>query len=273
MDPLVRSAARILAAANYAVALTGAGISTPSGIPDFRSPNYGLWQQVDPMEVASRWGFERHPEKFYAWVRPLALAMAAARPNGAHHALAALEAAGLIKAVITQNVDGLHQEAGSRNVLEVHGHLREAFCLACEATYPGADLLQRFQATGQVPRCSCGGVLKPSVVLFGDPLPARVLRAAQAAVARCDVMLVAGSSLEVVPAGDWPGEVVAQGGDLIIVNRTPTPYDGVATVVIHKDVSEALPAIAHMAGVRVFGLRERIRQRIGHMLDRMLPRI
>ncbi len=272
MSSLIQHAARLLQEAEYAVALTGAGISTPSGIPDFRSPGSGLWAQVDPMEVASRWGFLRHPEKFYAWVRPLADTMAAAKPNSAHHALAALEAAGMIRTVITQNVDGLHQAAGSRNVLEVHGHFREATCLHCAAVHPGEGLLQRFQETGQAPRCACGGVLKPNVVLFGDPLPPDVLREAQRAVRRCDVMLVAGSSLEVVPAGDWPGEVVARGGKLIIVNMTPTPFDPRADVVIHGDVSQVLPEIAHAAGVKVLGWRERVRQRVQQAVERRVPR-
>lgn len=273
MPSLTQYAARLLLEAEYAVALTGAGISTPSGIPDFRSPGSGLWAQVDPMEVASRWGFLRHPEKFYAWVRPLAATMAAAKPNRAHLALAALEAAGVIQTVITQNVDGLHQAAGSRNVLEVHGHFREAVCLRCETEYPGEGLLKQFQETGQAPRCACGGVLKPKVVLFGDPLPPDVLQEAQRAVRRCDAMLVAGSSLEVVPAGDWPGEVVARGGKLIIVNMTPTPLDPRADVVIHGDVSQVLPEIAHAARVKVMGLRERIRQRLQRTVDRRLPRI
>ncbi len=273
MDQLTHKATQILQSANYVVALTGAGISTPSGIPDFRSPGYGLWQQVDPMEVASIWGFASHPEKFYEWVRPLASKMAEAQPNSAHRALAALETAGLIQAVITQNVDGLHQRAGSRTVLEVHGHLREATCLVCETTQPGDDLLEQFRDSGQVPRCACGGVLKPGVVLFGEPLPANTVRAAEQAIARCDLMLVAGSSLEVMPVGDWPAEVTARGGKLIIVNQTPTPLDHQATVVIHSDVSEVLPAIAHMAGVRVWTLRQRMRRLVNRTVDRLGPRI
>jgi NAD-dependent deacetylase len=273
VDQLARKAAQILRTSNYTVALTGAGISTPSGIPDFRSPGYGLWQQVDPMEVASRWGFERHPEKFYAWVRPLASALAAARPNSAHRALAALEAAGLIQAIITQNVDGLHQRAGSRNVIEVHGHLREATCLVCDTRQPDANLLEQFRAGGQVPRCACGGVLKPSVVLFGEPLPADAVRAAEEAIARCDAMLVAGSSLEVIPVGDWPAEVAIQGGNLIIVNQTPTPLDHGAAVVIHGDVSEVLPAIARLAGIRVWTVRQRIRRLVNRAVDRLVPQV
>lgn len=273
MDRLVRRAARMLRSAEHGVVLTGAGISTPSGIPDFRSPAYGLWQRVDPFEVASRWGFQRDPEKFYAWVRPLAAAIADAQPNAAHQALAALEAAGCVQRVITQNVDGLHQAAGSQEVLEVHGHLREAKCAVCEARYLGGDLLRRFRDTGQVPRCACGGALRPTVVLVGEPLPPETLRQAENDVAECDVMLVAGSSLEVVPAGDWPAEVVAGGRALIIVNRTATLLDDVATVVIHGDVSDVLPAIARAAGVQVQTQRDRIRRSVHDVIDALVPKL
>lgn len=273
MERLASRAAQLLSTARHAVALTGAGISTPSGIPDFRSPSAGLWAHADPFEVASRWAFERHPERFYAWVQPLAVAIATAHPNEAHRALAALERAGLIHAVITQNIDGLHQRAGSHNVLEVHGHLREATCLACLATWPGEELLERFVSTGSAPRCPCGGVLKPNVVLFGDPLPTEVLQAAQRAVAECDVMLVAGSSLTVTPVGDWPAEVLTHGAELIIVNRTPTPLDDEATVVMHADVSQALPAIARLAGVKTSIFRQKMWQQIDRVLDRLVPRV
>lgn len=255
------------------MALTGAGISTPSGIPDFRSARSGLWQQADPFEVASLWGFRRDPEKFYAWVRPLASALAAAEPNQAHHALAAMETAGFIHTVITQNVDGLHQGAGSSHVLEVHGHLRSATCVSCEETYPSDNLLERFRDTGEVPYCSCGSALKPDVVLFGEPLPPDILNASEKAVATCDAMLVAGSSLAVMPVGAWPGGVVAEGGNLIIVNRTPTPLDDEATVVIHGDVSEVLPAIAREAGVNVGSLRRRIRRLVSRAIDDLVPKI
>lgn len=241
----IAHAASLLCQARHAVALTGAGVSTPSGIPDFRSPHSGLWEQANPLEVASLTAFRRRPEAFYTWVRPLVEALLAARPNPAHMALAALEAGGWLKAVITQNIDDLHRQAGSREVLELHGHLREATCLGCHRVIATDRLLGDFMASGEVPRCAeCGGVIKPNVVLFGEQLPVAVLDAAMEHARRADVMLVAGSSLEVAPASQLPLVVYKHGGRLILVNLTPTPVDDLADVVIHGDVAEVLPCIA-----------------------------
>jgi NAD-dependent deacetylase len=246
---LIRKAADFLRHARAAVALTGAGISTPSGIPDFRSPGAGAWEKVDPMEVASLTAFRYHPEVFYNWVRPLAAAIHHARPNPAHRALADLEAAGRIKVVITQNIDELHTRAGSRRVLEIHGSLREATCGQCHRVWPGAPMLEKFIADGAVPRCpDCGGVLKPNVILMGEQLPAALLREAQAAARRCDVMLVAGSSLEVMPSAGLPLEAITRGARLVLVNREPTYLDDRADVLIHADVAQALPQMAAAAG-------------------------
>lgn len=243
-DEITRTAS-LLQAARHAIALTGAGVSTPSGIPDFRSPQSGLWKQANPLEVASLSAFRRRPEVFYTWVRPLVEALLAARPNPAHRTLAALEAGGWLKAVITQNIDGLHQQAGSREVLELHGHLREATCLHCHRGFAADSLLGNFLASGEVPRCAeCGGVIKPNVVLFGEQLPVAVLDAALEHARRADLMLIAGSSLEVAPASHLPLVTYKHGGRLIVVNLTPTPVDDLADVVIHGDVAEALPCIA-----------------------------
>lgn len=243
-DEIARAAA-LLRAARHAVALTGAGVSTPSGIPDFRSPQSGLWEQANPLEVASLPAFRRRPEVFYAWVRPLVEALLAATPNPAHTALAALEASGYLKAIVTQNIDGLHQRAGSREVLELHGHLREATCLRCHRVVATDDLLDDFLASGEVPRCAeCGGVIKPNVVLFGEQLPVAVLDAAMEHARRADLMLVAGSSLEVAPASHLPLVTYKHRGHLIVINLTPTPVDDLADVIIHGDVAEVLPCIA-----------------------------
>ncbi len=243
-DEIVQAAA-LLQAARHAVALTGAGVSTPSGIPDFRSPHSGLWEQANPLEVASLSAFRRRPEAFYSWVRPLAEALLAARPNPAHTALAVLEAGGWLKAVITQNIDDLHRHAGSRAVLELHGHLREATCLRCHRVLATDSLLGDFLASGEVPRCAeCGGVIKPNVVLFGEQLPVAVFEAAMEHARQADLMLVAGSSLEVAPASHLPLVAYRHGGRLIVINLTPTPIDDLADVVIHGDVAEVLPRIA-----------------------------
>ena len=241
----IARAAVLLREARYAIALTGAGSSTPSGIPDFRSPGSGLWEDVDPMEVASIHTFRQHPEAFYDWMRPLVTTLLAAQPNPAHLALAELEEGGWLEAVITQNIDDLHQRAGSREVLELHGHLREATCIRCYQVLPTGELLDDFLASGKVPRCpACGGVMKPNVVLFGEQLPVVAVNAAMAHVRQADLMLIAGSSLEVVPASWLPLRVHERGGRLIVVNLTPTYVDDVAEVVIHADLAQVLPHIA-----------------------------
>ncbi len=253
-DPLER-AARILAESLHAVALTGAGISVPSGIPDFRSPESGLWSRVDPMEVAAIWAFRRDPTPFFRWFRPLLRTLLAAEPNPAHRALARLEAMGVLQGVITQNIDGLHQAAGSRTVWEVHGHLRTATCLACGARVDAAPLLQEALEAPEdwVPRCTCGGVLKPDVVLFGEDLPFPTFAEARRAARYADVLLVAGSSLTVAPAGDLPYLTLQGMGQVIVVNLEPTWVDPQAAAVIRGDVAQVLPELAE----RVARLRKR----------------
>jgi NAD-dependent deacetylase len=244
-DGYIQKAARLIARSGHAVALTGAGVSTPSGIPDFRSADSGLWSQANPFLVASIIGFRLRPSAFYNWIRPLAELLLAARPNPAHYALAELERLGLLRTVITQNIDGLHQSAGSRSVLELHGHLREATCGRCHQVVPTAGLIEQFVADGQVPRCQCGGVLKPNVILFGEQLPVEVLNAARREARTCDLMLVAGTSLKVTPASDLPLLALSPSNraGLIIVNYQPTPLDDRADVFIRADVAEALPRI------------------------------
>lgn len=241
----IQTAADILRRAHYGVALTGAGISTRSGIPDFRSPNSGLWEHANPAEVASLYGFRLHPEQFYNWIRPLAHTILDAVPNAAHIALANMETQGKLQCVITQNIDMLHLRAGSRTVYELHGHLREATCIHCFTVYPAEPLLLDFLKTNILPRCpTCGEVLKPNVILLGEQLPARALTAARREARRCDAMLIVGSSLEVYPAADLPVIARQAGAALIVVNLAETPLDQVAQVVIHDDVVNVLPQIA-----------------------------
>ncbi|MBI5305379.1 MAG: NAD-dependent deacylase [Chloroflexi bacterium] len=243
-DQKILQAARLLIHAKRVVALTGAGISTPSGVPDFRSPGSGLWKRADPMEVASFWGFNAHPDSFYEWFKPLVELIVRAQPNSAHHALAELEAMGKLRAVITQNIDDLHQRAGSKRVLQVHGHLRQATCIRCMYQTDARPLIEEFLARGRAPQCEqCGGPMKPDVVLFGEMLPVRVMFEAEQESRQCDVMIVAGSSLEVAPAGDLPLFAKKQGAQLIVVNRTPTIADAHAQVVLREDVAVALPKI------------------------------
>jgi NAD-dependent protein deacetylase/lipoamidase len=241
----IAHAAHLLRRSRYAVALTGAGVSTPSGIPDFRSARSGLWEKDDPLEVASLTAFRYHPERFYAWLRPLARTIYEAQPNPAHWALAALEGANCLKMLITQNIDLLHSRAGSTNVVEIHGSLREAVCGRCHRHWPGAPILERFIVNGAVPHCpDCGGVLKPDAVLMGEMLPERVISAAFAAAHACDVMLVAGTSLEVMPAARLPYEAATAGANLIIINRETTYLDERAEVLLPGDVADILPRLS-----------------------------
>ena len=250
MQDLIHRAADLLHAATCAVALTGAGLSTSSGIPDFRSAGSGLWQQSDPMEVATIYAFREDPARFFRWIRPLATTIRHARPNAAHIALARLEQAGIIQRVITQNIDGLHQAAGSIQVAEVHGHVREATCMNCYHVEPAEQCMARFLADGSIPYCpSCNGVLKPNVTLFGEALPVQAVLAATQAVRKCDVMLIAGSSLEVAPASDLPEMALAHGARLIIVNLSDTYLDRRSDVVIRGDVADILPRIAGRLGI------------------------
>lgn len=246
----IRQAASLLKHAKRTVALTGAGVSTPSGIPDFRSPESGVWQNTDPM-VASIYTLNQSPQVFYDWIRPLAHTIQKATPNPAHTALADMEAAGHLHAIITQNIDLLHSKAGSREVYEVHGHTREATCLQCGEREDAEPHIERLVASGQVPACSvCGGTLKPDMVLFGEQLPEQPLMAAHQAARTCDAMLVAGSSLTVTPVSDLPGLALASGARLVIVNFEPTHMNRRADVVIQEDVATVLPRIAFEMGIQ-----------------------
>ena len=242
---LIAQAQEIIKEAQYLVALTGAGISTPSGIPDFRSPDSGVWDNVDPMQVASIYAFNHDPHPFFNWIRPLTKLTLHAQPNAAHLALAQMEATGPLKSVITQNIDVLHSKAGSKTVYEVHGHLRDATCVECHQIVDLAPFLPKFTELGTVPLCpTCGQILKPNVILFGEMLPTAILKKAQQDTLQCDVMLVAGSSLEVSPAGDLPLLAKQTGAKLIFVNFSETHLDDKADVVIHEDVVDVLPQLA-----------------------------
>jgi NAD-dependent deacetylase len=247
LDIAIQKAADLLQKAQHAVAFTGAGISTPSGIPDFRSKNTGLWQRFDPMEVASLDVFQARPARFYDWLRPLLRQTWQAQPNPAHLALAELEKAGCIKAVVTQNIDDLHQRAGSNEVLEVHGSLRTLTCRYCSQTYPSTQFREKLTLADDMPTCpTCAHILKPDIVLFGEILPSRVWRAAEEHCQQADIILVVGSSLEVWPAASLPEMGVENGASLIINNLTPTHLDPFAAACIPLNVAEALPQIASL---------------------------
>jgi len=247
MDPL-QAAASLLARSRESVALTGAGVSTESGLPDFRSPG-GLWAGVDPLAVASLTAFRERPAAFYDFYRTRLAHLAGARPNPAHYALVDLERFGLV-AVVTQNVDGLHQAAGSRRVIELHGNLREAACIDCRRTAPIGVIAEALDRHA-FPVCAhCGGRLKPNVVLFEEVLPATAYREAEEAVRRADAVLAAGSSLQVTPAAWLPEVARAHGAGVIIVNDAPTGLDALADVVLRGRVGRLLPALVQAVAAR-----------------------
>jgi NAD-dependent deacetylase len=228
--------AELIGANQPCVALTGAGVSTESGIPDFRSAG-GIWASYDPYEVGSIDAFRRDPARVWEFYALRLGVLAAAKPNAAHHALARLEAAGLLDAVITQNVDRLHAAAGSRDVIEVHGSIERAECLACGAE-AARDELRRLLP---LPLCArCGAVLKPGVVMFGEVLPEAALDRAVELARSAALLLVVGSSLEVWPVAGLPEETLAHGGKLAIVNRDATRYDTRAALVVHASAGEVL---------------------------------
>jgi NAD-dependent deacetylase len=241
---MIKEAANYLKRSNYPVVLTGAGISTPSGIPDFRSTDKGLWQKFNPMEVASLTAFRTNPEKFYNWFRPMAKLIADASPNPAHEALAQLEQAGYIKEIITQNIDGLHQRAGSIIVHEVHGTLNTLTCGKCYTKYQAEEFMQSYIEEGQIPKCKqCGHFLKPDSILFEEQLPIHTWMSVEEAIDKCDLLLVAGSSLEVVPVARLPYTAISHGANLIIINESETYIDSRADIVFNQDVADILPLI------------------------------
>jgi NAD-dependent protein deacetylase/lipoamidase len=224
------------------VVLSGAGVSTESGIPDFRSAS-GIWAQYDPMEYATIDAFRRSPEKVWNFYSERLGVLTEAEPNPAHVALAELERRGLVEAVITQNVDRLHEQAGSVNVLEVHGSLRTSSCLDCGHR----ESFDRVLELLPVPQCErCGSVLKPDVVMFGELLPEAELDRAFEAARRAALFLVVGSSLEVYPVAGLPGEALAAGAALAIVNKSATPYDSRADLKIDAPAGSTLSAVTQL---------------------------
>lgn len=235
MEIQVEHLAQMLRAARYAVALTGAGVSTESGIPDFRSAGAGLWEQYNPMAVASIEGFRSNPARFYEFWRWRFAKLATALPNSTHQLLAELEERRMLRAVITQNIDDLHYKAGSQRVLEVHGNFTRGLCVSCRKNYAIQEIFVKVERQ-RIPFCDdCGGLLKPDVVLFGEILPPTFGEAIDE-IARCDLLWVLGTSLEVYPIADLVPQTKQLGARVIIVNREKTPFDWLADLVMHSEL-------------------------------------
>lgn len=237
-------AADLIRQSKHVVILTGAGMSTSSGIPDFRSTGTGLWSRDEPLQVASLSTFRTKPEDFFNWFRPLAAQIFNAQPNPAHFALADLEKHGHVSSIITQNIDMLHQKAGSKTVIEMHGTMQTLTCSQCYHQVNAEPYLAPFVENGKIPHCpNCSQILKPDVILFGEQLPQTAWFKSQKEARQCDLMLVAGSSLEVLPVAGLPMQALDRGAHLIIINNTPTYLNVRADVAIFEDVSAVLPAI------------------------------
>lgn len=240
-------AAEIVRSARRIAALTGAGVSTESGIPDFRGPQ-GTWRRYDPDDFTFQ-RFVALPEvrrRYWEWVREVGPLFERAEPNAAHRALAELHRQGRLLGIVTQNVDGLHQRGGvpADRVVEIHGNGAIWRCLDCDARYARAELLRRVAAGDDVPACDrCGGVLKSGSVMFGEAIPLDALRRARELAETCDCLIAVGSSLVVQPAAALPLHARRAGAGLIIVNREPTPLDGLADAVLRGSAGELLPAL------------------------------
>ena len=235
--------ATLLRDADSAVALTGAGISVPSGIPDFRTPGEGLWEKVDPFEVATIQAFRSDPKRFWDFYRPRFATLGNKEPNPAHDALVELERRDLLSGVITQNIDQLHKKAGTERLIEVHGSIATSSCLSCGASWALDDVEPLFNDDGVATCTECIGPVKPDVVLFGEMLPEQAMAEAQTLAMEADLMLCIGSSLEVHPVAGLPELTLARRGKLAIVSKGPTPYDDVAAVRMDGDVVDDLGAV------------------------------
>lgn len=245
----IREFAQALKTAKHAVALTGAGASTESGLPDFRSKT-GLWRGIDPVSLISMTALRRRPVDFYQFYRMRFAHLWGAQPNPVHKVLAALQREGLLKRLITQNVDGLHQAAGSPEVIELHGSLRECQCLTCGRRFPSKLIDVPVETEADIPRCpECGGILKPGVVLFEEALPPDAIEEAFEAAMQADLFFVVGSSLEVGPANQLPLVAVQHGAPLAIFNLTPTFLDHRARWIFREKAGQALTALAEELGI------------------------
>jgi NAD-dependent deacetylase len=239
----IKRTAFLIQTSNQIIAFTGAGISTPSGIPDFRSPGKGMWETTDPMEVASIHTFHHKPQAFFGWLIPLIKVSMNAKPNLAHLALAKMEQIGKLAGIITQNIDSLHYAAGSKNVVEVHGSIREYGCMNCSIRISLEEISESL-IEEKLPICPhCGRYLKPNITLFGEFLPANAMLKAEELCNHADLIIVIGSSLVVQPAANLPSLTLHKRGKLVINNLSPTPLDHLAEILLPNDVCETWTAL------------------------------
>ncbi|PLV59214.1 NAD-dependent protein deacylase [Thermotoga sp. KOL6] len=239
---------KLLNESSLTVVLTGAGISTPSGIPDFRGPN-GIYKKY-PQNIFDIDFFYTHPQDFYRFAKEAIFPMLNTKPNLAHLLLAKLEEKGLIEAVITQNIDRLHQKAGNKKVIELHGNVEDYYCVKCGKEYT-VEIVKRKLEVAEVPECDeCLGLIRPNIVFFGEPLPQNALQEATKLSSEANLMIVIGSSLVVYPAAELPLLTVRSGGKLVIVNMGSTTLDDLATLKYNMDVVEFAKRVMEEGGLR-----------------------
>ncbi len=237
MDDKIEEFLRLVSVSKKTLALTGAGISTDSGIPDYRSPETGLWTKID-QSVVSLEGFRKNPENYYSYALDVYPVRKAAKPNAAHETLSRLERDGFLTGVITQNVDGLHQQAGSKIVYELHGSTKRVVCLSCGQPLSMEDAMEKVVSGENPPLCSCGGILKPDAVFFGEALPEKTWEEARKLVIDSDLLIVLGTSLQVFPVSSLPSVALESGSRLVIVNLSKTPFDKQADLLINENIGD-----------------------------------
>jgi len=243
LEEQINKLAKLILDSRNIVALTGAGMSTESGIADFRSPGTGLWEKVDPYEYASIDSYIAHPTKNLEFMLETGKAIFSARPNKGHKALTKLQKVGKLKGVLTQNIDRLHHKAKTKNIVEFHGNVMEAKCLQCGEVFPITNMVNQV-LQGRSPSCNvCKGMLKPNAIFFGEPLESQVLQAADEIIAGCDLLIVLGSSLVVYPVAFYPQKALSFGAKIAIINIQETDMDSQAEVVIHEKIGDIFPKI------------------------------
>lgn len=251
LEEQINKLAKLILDSKNIVALTGAGMSTESGIADFRSPGTGLWEKVDPYEYASIDSYIAHPTKNLEFMLETGKAIFSARPNKGHKALTKLQKLGKLKGVLTQNIDRLHHKAKTKNIVEFHGNVMEAKCLQCGEVFPITNMVNQV-LQGRSPSCNvCKGMLKPNAIFFGEPLESQVLQAADEIIAGCNLLIVLGSSLVVYPVAFYPQKALSLGAKIAIINIQETDMDSLAEVVIHEKIGDIFPKIVSIVEEKI----------------------
>lgn len=252
LEKKISDFANLIIESNNIVALTGAGMSTESGIADFRSPDTGLWTKVDPNEFASIHSYISNTGKNLNFMLEMGITIFRAKPNKGHKSLTKLQKLGKLIGVLTQNIDGLHQKAHTKNIVEFHGTVNEAKCLRCKKIYPITTMINQFLKERTSPYCeACNGLLKPNAIFFGEPLESEVLAAADNMIAECDLLIILGSSLLVYPVAFYPHKALSGGAKVAIINIQETEIDPYSEVVIHEKIGEVMPKIVEIVDKKI----------------------